>query len=143
MNAALGVPAPGNVRVVTTKIEATPERLQYKWSLIGSVNWRAAAANGSDLSLSNTYPFNSTTERGGCNVYEADLTASKATGKWEATLHGSNGTTVHTSGDLPAGKSATDAVQIRQDTPSATIGLPTNLTIASVDNTEIHLNVAR
>lgn len=142
-NAALGVPTPGNVRIVTTKIEATPERLHYKWSLIGSVNWRKATANGGDFTLSDTYPVNSTTERGGCNVYETDLTVETATGKWKVILHGSDGTTVKSDGNLPAGKSAKDSVMIRQDAPSTAMGLPANLTVATVAGTDIRLQVAR
>lgn len=142
-NSALGVPPEGNVRVVTTKIAATSDTLHYKWSLIGATNWRKAAASGAELSLSDTYPLNSATERGGCNVYEADLTADRATGKWRAILHGSDGTTVQSEGTLPTGKSATDATRITQDTPSVAVRLPADLTLALVDGTPLRVHIAR
>jgi len=142
-NAALGVPTLGNVRVVTTKITTTPDRLHYKWSLIGSSNWRKASAETTNFSLTDTYPLNSATERGGCNVYEADLTAERAMGKWTMILHGSDGTTVRSDGTLPAGKSATDAVQIHQDLPSVAVRLPADLNLATVGETPIRLQIAR
>ncbi|MBC7805119.1 MAG: hypothetical protein H7145_03105 [Akkermansiaceae bacterium] len=143
MSALLGVPTSGNVRVVTTPIETGTDKLHYKWSLIGSSNWRKASGTGTDFVLSDTYPLNSATERGGCHIYEADLTADKASGKWAVTLHGSDGTTVNTEGALPAGKPVSSAIQISQTAASARVGTPNNITLAQIDGKPLRLSVAR
>ena len=142
-NAALGIPNTGNVRVVTTPLESGTDKLHYKWSLIGSSNWRKATATATGFSLGETYPLNSTQDRGGCNVYEADLTADGASGKWNAVLHGSDGTTVHTEGVLPTGKSVSDVVRISQTAASAAMGTPTDITLAQIDGVPLRLSVAR
>lgn len=140
---ALGVPTPGSVRVVTTPVETGDDRLHYKWSLIGSSNWRRASGAGTDLALSDSYPLNSATDTGGCNVYEADLVAEKGAAKWTATLHGSDGTTINTEGMLPPGKSPKDVIRISQTASNSTVGTPTRITLAEIDGKPLLLSVAR
>ncbi|MBC8137324.1 MAG: hypothetical protein H8F28_15700 [Fibrella sp.] len=139
----LGVPNTGKVRVVSSKLETGSDKLHYKWSFIGSSNWRKASGTGTDFVLSDTYPLNSATERGGCNIYEADLIADKASGKWMVTLHGSDGTTLNTEGALPADKSIQDAIRISQTAVSANVGTPSDITLAQIEGKPLRLSVAR
>ncbi|RYG86000.1 MAG: hypothetical protein EON58_22250 [Alphaproteobacteria bacterium] len=140
-NTALGIPESGKVRVVATSLEAGANRLHYKWSFIGGTNWRKATAAGTDFALSDTYPMNSAKERGGCNVYEADLQADKTTGKWKTILHGSDGTTVSSEGALP--DAGVESIRIQQDAPSAVKGLPARLTLAQIDGKPLRIQIAR
>ncbi len=141
--ALLGVPDAGNVRVVTTALQDGDDALHYKWSLIGSSNWRKATGTGTEFALSDTYSLNSATERGGCHVYEADLFADKTSGKWTITLHGSDGTTIQTEGALPAGKSVRDVVRIAKTAASDSVGTPGTITFAQIDGKPFRLAVAR
>jgi hypothetical protein len=129
------------VRIVATPLENGADKLHYKWSFIGGTNWRKASANGTGFALSDTYPMNSATERGGCNVYEADLQADKATGKWKAVLHGSDGTTVSSEGALPS--NGVEGIRIQQNADSAIRGLPTQITLAQIDGKPLRIEVAR
>jgi hypothetical protein len=142
---ALGIPSDGRVRIVATRVAQTADAVHWKWSVIGERNWTGVAAKETDLSLTGTYPLNDATRRGGCNVYEADLTAERAgkdgAGRWKLTLHGSNGSTETSEGDLPAGKTA-DAVKIVQDT-STVERLPAAIRLAEVDGRPVTLNIAR
>jgi hypothetical protein len=88
---SLSIPTEGNVRIVSTKVEQTPNRLHWKWSVIGERNWREAKVSGLAASLNKTYSLNDATERGGCNIWETDFTV--ADGRWTLILHGSDGTT--------------------------------------------------
>jgi len=140
---ALAIPGTGNVRVVTTAVETGSAKRHYKWSLIGSSNWRKATVTDAGFALADTYPLNDATTRGGCNVYEADLVADQGLGRWEVTLHGSDGTTVRSSGGLPPGKPLTDTVRVLQTAPSASVGTPGTLSLAEVAGKTIRISVAR
>lgn len=142
-SALLAVPNTGNVRLVTQPVKNGADELHYKWSLIGSSNWRKATGGGTEFALSDTYPLNSATERGGCNIYEADLVASKASGKWTITLHGSDDTTVRSEGVLPADKSVEQAIRISHSAANAHIGTPNRITLAQIDGKPFRLSVAR
>lgn len=139
----LAVPNTGNVRVVTNPIQNSADKIHYKWSLIGSSNWRKATGSGTEFALSDTYPLNSATDRGGCNIYEADLIADQASGKWTITLHGSDDTTITTEGELPSGKSVKDTVRIVQTAKNTKMGTPNNVTLAQIDGKPLRLSVAR
>jgi|GEM_PF-1107128 len=147
---SLGIPAPRKVRVIARRVAQTPDVVHWKWSLIGERNWRKPEAQEMGLSLSDTYPLNSTSERGGCNIWEVDVTvrrdggAASAPVRWEAVLHGSNGDTARSGGTLDAGKSSgslANTLHIRQDR-DAVVRLPANLTLATLDGRPVTLRVA-
>ncbi len=138
---SLSMPTEGNVRIVSREIENTPTRRHWKWSVIGERNWRKAAVSGTAAALTSTYPLNDTTERGGCNIWETDLTVSE--GRWTLVLHGSDGTTEKAEGTLA--DSVTDlskAVQIRQQEDRLT-SLPADLVFATVDEKPVTLRIER
>ena len=114
---------------------------------MGERNWRKADAQGGVLRLSDVYPLNSVDQRGGCNVWEADLIVERPTAgqvaKWQMRLHGSVGTTVASEGtaDLK-GVSLPGAVQIRQDKDAA-LRLPADTILAKIGDVEIRLTVAQ
>ena len=141
-NAALEIPPAGSVRVVPAPVESGADRMRAGWSFIGAINWRTPAADSAGFSLAGTYPLNGS-ERGGCNVYEVYLVADRASGKWTATLHGSDGKTVTTSGALPAGKSVSDAVQLARNAPSTTLPLPADITLVTIDGKPLRVHLAR
>jgi len=146
----LSIPPEGRVRVLARRITHQPDRVHWKWSLIGERNWRGATASGTDLALAQTYPLNSTTERGGCNIWEADLSVRRtAEGalRWDAVLHGINGVTARSGGTLdPKGNggatSPDSALRVRQDS-DAVVRLPADLTVATLDGKPVTLRVAR
>jgi hypothetical protein len=138
---SLSIPTEGNVRIVSREIENTSGRRHWKWSVIGERNWRKAEVAGMAASLSGTYPLNDTTERGGCNIWEMDLTA--ADGQWTLVLHGSDGTTAKAEGELAAGSTdLSQAVEIRQD-DDRLISLPADLTLAAVEGKPVTLHIER
>jgi hypothetical protein len=144
---SLASPPQGNVRIVTRKIEQTTDKVHWKWSLIGERNWTDARAAGGQMSLEKTYPLNSTSQRGGCNVWECDLTAERGAAPgsvhWTAVLHGSVGTTVRDEGTVPdpgGGPTALVRIEMDHDTVER---LPTDLTLADVGGTWIHLRIDR
>lgn len=142
-NAATSVPAPGNVRVSATPLEVGTDKRIMEWSFLGGANWSKATANGKELALSDTYALNDVERSNGCNTYYARLEAGTAPGKWTVVLHGSDGTTVRTGGDLLPGKSVESAVQIAQNEPSAVIGTPVQITLARIDGVPVRVSVAR
>jgi len=142
---SLSIPPPDNVRIVSRKIEQTPERLHWKWSVIGERNWTRPRAARGQLSLDTTYPLNDPLHSGGCNIWECDLTAERAGGaiRWEAVLHGSNGMTVKDEGTVPSpggGPESVVRIEIDQDTVER---LPADLGLADIGNTALHLGIER
>ena len=142
-NAAISVPYPGQVRVLTTPLENSVSKRHVQWTFLGSVNFEKATANGTELSLSGTYPLNTVEKRRGCHTYYADFQADAKTARWTLELHGSYGTTVRTGGALPPGKPLTDTVRILRNEPSASIGTPTTLTLARINGVPLRIAVAR
>jgi hypothetical protein len=138
---ALSMPTEGNVRIVSREIENTPARRHWKWSIIGERNWRKADIQGSAATLTSTYPLNDPTERGGCNIWETDLTV--AEGRWTLVLHGSDGTTAESEGKLPADSTnLSDVLKIRQEDDRLT-SLPADITLATVNNEPVTLRIER
>ena len=141
----LALPPDGSAAIVSRAIKETTDTVHWKWSLIGERNWRKADAQGPILSLADVYPLNSVSERGGCNIWEADVTVEKvgSAAHWQARLHGSVGTTVTSEGtaDLK-GASLRDAVRITQD-KDVSPNLPADLTLARIGETEVRLRVAK
>jgi hypothetical protein len=143
----LAIPPRDSVRIVSRKIEQTPDRLHYKWSVIGERNWIEARAAAGQLSLAKTYPLNTTSQRGGCNIWECDLTAERdaaaATVRWTTLLHGSIGTTVRDAGTAPdAGGGPTSVVRVDLDRDTVE-RLSADLTLAHVGDTPIRLRIER
>jgi hypothetical protein len=150
-NGALSIPSEGKVRVISRKIVQGPDKLHWKWSLIGERNWTTAEATETSIGLSKTYPLNDTAHTGGCNIWECDLTAERITDsktgqtviRWTNVLHGSDGTTRTGTGTLSADQTG-DAdkivrIQIDQDT---LLKLPAETTLARVGDKDITLHVA-
>ncbi len=138
---SLSIPTGGNVRIVSTKVEETQGGVHWKWSVIGERNWREAKVSGLAASLSKTYPLNDATERGGCNIWETDLSVDD--GKWTLILHGSDGTTSKDEGTLAAGSAdISRAVVISQQDDRLT-SLPADLTLATVDGKPLTLHIER
>jgi hypothetical protein len=138
---ALSIPTNGNVRIVSREIENTASRRHWKWSVIGERNWRKAEVSGTAASLTSTYPLNDTTERGGCNIWETDLTV--ADGRWTLVLHGSDGTTAQAEGMLSVkGSDLSQTVEIRQE-DDRLISLPADLALATVDGKPVTLRIER
>lgn len=138
---SLSIPTEGNVRIVSTKVEQTPNRLHWKWSVIGERNWREAKVSGLAASLNKTYSLNDATERGGCNIWETDFTV--ADGRWTLILHGSDGTTAKDEGMLAeGGADVSKAVEINQQEDRLT-SLPADLTLATVDGKPLTLHIER
>jgi hypothetical protein len=109
--------------------------------VIGERNWREAGVSGTAAALTSTYPLNDATERGGCNIWETDLTVSE--GRWTLVLHGSDGTTAKSEGTLAAGSTdLSKAVEIRQENDRL-ISLPADLTLATVDDKPVTLRIER
>jgi hypothetical protein len=132
---------------VSRKIEQTPDRLHWKWSVIGERNWTEARAADGQLSLAKTYPLNSTVRRGGCNIWECDLTAERGPAanmiRWTAILHGSVGTTVRDEGtvrDTGGGPVSAVRVELDRDTVER---LSADLLLAHVGETAIRLRIER
>ena len=175
---ALSMPADGFVRILSRQIEdrpgATPAFtlpsdaqktdkpspvLHYKWSLIGERNWQNPKADKTGFTLGDVYPLNSTTRRGGCNVWECDLAAqsfvpgnqqkSTTAIAWKLTIHGSNGQTATADGIAYQNTTQTveDAVHVSQ-TRDEPVRLPVDLVLATVTDAsqpkpqEIRLRVA-
>jgi hypothetical protein len=138
---SLSMPTEGNVRIVSREIENTPTRLHWKWSIIGERNWRKAMVTDTAATLSDTYPLNDTTVRGGCNIWETDLTV--ADGHWSYVLHGSDGKTAKSEGTLSAGSTdLSKAVTIREDGDRLT-SLTANLVLATVDGKSMTFRIER
>lgn len=142
-NTATGTPAPGNVRVFATPLESGTDKLAMEWSFLGGTNWSRATATGTEFALSGTYPLNDVGRSDGCHTYYARLDADAQTGKWTMMLHGSDGTTVRSGGNLPPGKSVADAVKPAIIAPSAVIGTPAQITLARIDGVPLRVSVAR
>jgi hypothetical protein len=149
----LSVPSQGKARIVATKISDTPEKVHWKWSLIGERNWGGTEVVGKDkagagnlvLGLTEPSPINNPTKAKGCNVWELDLTAEKADGavQWKATLHGSDGTTTETASTEPStAAKAGDVVRVLQ-TGDATPGLPAELKVAEINGKPLVFRVAK
>ena len=99
--------------------------------------------------------MNSTTKRGGCNIWECDLTArsqavadqtkpTNAAVEWHLTIHGSNGQTARTEGTMPApqnGGSVENAIHVMQ-TRDEPVRLPADVILARVGDQEVRLRVA-
>ena len=165
---ALSIPATGFVRIVSRDIQEKPpttaqtsavtsaasESLHYKWSLIGERNWQNPKADKNGFTLGDVYALNSTTNRGGCNIWECDLTARRTSAadtktpaevEWQLIIHGSNGQTARAEGVAPLAPpqgSIKDVVQVVQtrDEPTA---LPTDVLLARIGTNEVRLHVAR
>ncbi len=144
---SLGVPPSGQVRVVARRIEQTADRVHWKWSVIGERNWETPVAQGPALSLEGTYALNDAgANRQGCNIYEADLVATRdakgGPARWKLTLHGSDGDTATSEGELPSGAAARNAVKITQDA-DALLSLPADVPLATVDGKPVTLRIPR
>jgi hypothetical protein len=143
---SLSIPPPDNVRIVSRKIvERAPERLHWKWSVIGERNWTRPQASGGQISLDTTYPLNDPLHAGGCNIWECDLTAEQANGAihWGAILHGSNGMTVKDEGSVPStggGPESIVRIEIDQDTVER---LPADLELAAIGDRTLRLRIER
>ena len=91
--------------IVSRKIEQTPDRMHWKWSVIGERNWSRATASAGRLTLAQTYPLNTPTRSDGTNIWECDLTAERSGAseiRWTTVLHGIDGTTVQDQGVVPS-----------------------------------------
>lgn len=149
----LSIPPQSHVRIVSRRITQTPEKLHWKWSLIGERNWTEARASETEMALSKTYALNDPLTSGGCNIWECDLIAERTTGKgakpslrWRTILHGSDGTTREGKGTLPiggneAGVSLSAAVRILVD-KDALQRLPAETVLARVADREVTLRVS-
>ena len=90
----LAIPEKDQVRIVARTVEESAKKIHWKWSVIGERNWTEASVNdnagGATLSLNKTYPLNTPLRRGGCNIWECDLTGelSGDSVRWEAVFHG-------------------------------------------------------
>lgn len=142
----LQLPADGYVNLISRPVKQNAETFHWKWSVLAERNWRKADAQGGNLSLKDVYPLNDVNERGGCNVWEVDLTVNAPVGTpatWEARLHGSVGTTVIGKGtaDLK-GAALASAVQILENRDTS-LRLPVNVALARIGETEIRLTLAK
>lgn len=142
-NAATSVPDPGKVRVLATPLESGADKIVAEWTFLGGANWNRATATGTDFALVETTPLNEVGRSGGCNTYYARLDADAATGKWTMTLHGSNGSTAQSGGDLPPGKSVAELVKIEQSAPMSVVGTPAQIVLARVGNVPVRVSLAR
>lgn len=151
----LSTPSKGTVRIVATKIEDTPSKVHWKWSVIGERNWGGAKAgnltegdvSGPLMELVDPFPINESKRRKGCNVWELDLEASRSTGgkaTWKATLHGSDGTTTEQSGEEPLSVEVRvgEVIRVRQ-TSDAAPTLPATLTVAQIGRKALVFRVAK
>ena len=142
----LQLPAEGYINLLSRSIMQSPDKIHWKWSILGERNWRKAEAQGAVLSLSDVYALNNVTERGGCNVWELDLEVTAPNGQpavWEARLHGSVGTTVVGKGTLDLqGSSLISAVRI-VETGDTSLHLPADIIVARLGGTDLRLTIAK
>ena len=125
------------------KTQSAPEMLHYKWSVIGERNWQNPKADKGGFVLGDVYPLNDTRKRGGCNIWECDLSA-QATGNavaWHLIVHGSNGQTAIADGTTPGVdiKTALRVVQTRDEA----VALPADVLLAKIGEQEVRLKVAQ
>ena len=164
----LSIPPEGFVRLVSRQIQDTPnggetgnktqrplEMLHYKWSVIGERNWQNPKADKNGFVLGDVYPLNDTRRRGGCNIWECDLTAQSFVpleqtkpmmgADWHLVIHGSNGQTATADGKsyYDAKQKMAEVIRVVQTRDEA-IALPADILLARIgqDNTEVRLKVA-
>ena len=144
-NGPLSVPAEGSVRVLSTKVEQTADRLHWKWTIIGERNWATPSAQNTQLALSQTYPANKGERRDGTNIWEADLWAERKGGTlvWRTRLHGINGETCEAKGETPLGNNnGSESVQIEHDRPTVE-RLPATVTLARIGDQTVTWQIAK
>lgn len=144
----LSIPAAGETRIVSRQIgDKTADTLHWKWSLIAGSNWTKATADNGKLSLTQPYPLNDPDHIHGTNVWECDLTAERTkdapnTVHWNATLHGSNGSTAKADGTTPLNGDieSTIRVLVDQDTIQK---LPADISLAKIADKDLTLSLTR
>jgi hypothetical protein len=144
----LQIPPSGKVRIIVGKGKQTPDKVQWHWSVLGDRNWREPTADGTDLSLTGTYPLNSVSERGGCNTYMLDLVVTRPKNTtsgpvtWTATLHGSNGQTATATGTTSPQGTSDKSVRVQLDRDTV-FGVPATVTLATIDDKPIRLLISK
>ena len=142
----LAIPGKDTVKILGHRVEQTPDRQLWHWSLIGDRNWTTAASPAPGvLRLHDTYPLNDTARMHGCNTWTVELTAQRTpaapdTVQWTAILHGSNGSTARTEGKVPLDRALDSTVHADRD-GDQTERVPADLTLAHIGQTAISLKI--
>jgi hypothetical protein len=143
----LSIPPLGRVRLLAKKIDSGQNHVTWEWTVVGDRNWTSATSGQSGLTLSGSYPFNSTQASGGTHVWvvQLDVRSSKSAGKSSliltTSLRGSNSSGVSSDQEIPASSpNASSATKIEQDGDSE-IGLPVNIRLGTVAGKPVTLKI--
>jgi hypothetical protein len=145
-----GIPPEGHVRILAKKLRDDGRSYQFQWTIVGDRNWRVADGDGWRFRLSNTYPLNSTSNRGGTHIWEFTATVAPPPGgqatsglQRDFRLRGSNAGQFRSTGSVgPAGVSLGQVVRTLQ-TRDALLSIPATVHLVRVGGETVELRIER
>jgi hypothetical protein len=144
-----GIPPEGHVRILAKKLREDGRSYVWQWTIIGDRNWTSAGGDGTRFHLSNSYPLNSTTGRGGTHIWEFTATIEPASAdrasslRRELTLRGSHAGRFRSVGSLGAGGATLGETTRTLQTSDATLSIPASVKLLRAGTETVELRIER